>query len=262
MIRGAVRWDPAQYGKFAAERMRPVDDLLARLPVDAPGTVYDLGCGDGRVTRLLAERWPGARITGVDSSAAMLDAARTLLPGVTWIEADIADWAPAASGEPADLVFANASLQWLAGHDDLLPGLMDLVAPGGALAVQMPRNFEAPSHRCMREAVAAGPWRVKLDGVRDLSTVLAPAEYHRILAPHAARVEVWETEYLHVLEGDDPVVEWTKGTGLRPYLEALEPGERDAFMADYTARIARAYPRGGDGRTLFPFRRLFIVALR
>ena len=259
MSRGALRWDPVQYGKFAAERMRPVDDLVARPAADAPARVYDLGCGDGRVTRLLAERWPEALISGIDSSPEMLEAARTLLPGVTWVEADIAAWSPGVS---ADLVFANASLQWLAGHGELLPGLMALVATGGTLAVQMPRNFEAPSHRCMREAAAAGPWRAKLEGVRDLSTVLAPADYHRILAPHATVLDIWETEYLRVLEGDDPVVEWTGGTGLRPYLEPLDADERGVFMADYTARIARAYPRGDDGRTLFPFRRLFIVAVR
>lgn len=260
MSRAARRWDPAQYGKFAAERMRPVDDLLARLPGDAPASVYDLGCGDGRVTRLLAERWPGARITGVDSSAAMLDAARTLLPAVTWVEADIADWVSAARGEPADVVFANASLQWLDDHRFLFPGLMDLVAPGGALAVQMPRNFEAPSHRCMREAAEAGPWKVKLEGLGREAPVEEPATYHRILAPRASRVDIWETEYLHVLEGDDPIVEWTRGTGLGPYLEALDASQREAFLADYTARITGAYPKGDDGRTLFPFRRLFIVA--
>ena len=239
MSRRVESWDPAQYGKFAPERMRPVEDLLARLPVEAPATVYDLGCGDGRVTRLLAERWPGARITGVDNSAGMLAAARDLLPDVNWVEADIADW---TSEAPADVVIANASLQWLTGHDALFPRLMAQVAPGGVLAAQMPRNHHEPSHDCMRDAAAAGPWRDRLVGVEGLAPVHEPDVCYRILAPHAGRLDIWETAYLHALEGDDPVVEWTKGTGLRPYLEALDADERDGFLADYTARIADAYP--------------------
>ena len=258
MNRRVENWDPAQYGKFAAERMRPVEDLLARLTMAAPATVYDLGCGDGRVTRLLANHWPGARITGVDNSANMLDAARKVLPDVTWIEADIAHWTPDA---PAQVVFANASLQWLTGHDSLLPRLMDMVAPGGVLTVQMPRNHHKASHDCMRDA-AAGPWRDRLAGVEGLAPVHEQEVYYDILAPHAASLNVWESEYLHALEGDDPVVEWTKGTGLRPYLEPLEPDEREAFLADYSARIAREYPPRADGVTLFPFLRLFIVAAR
>lgn len=257
MTRRVENWDPAQYGKFAAERMRPVEDLLARLTITAPATVYDLGCGDGRVTRLLADHWPEARITGVDNSANMLEAARKVLPDVTWIEADIADWAP---DKPAQAVFANASLQWLTGHETLLPRLMDMVASGGVLAVQMPRNHHKPSHDCMRHAAAAAPWRDRLAGIEGLAPVHEPHVYYDILAPHAASLNVWESEYLHALEGDDPVVEWTKGTGLRPYLEPLEPDERDAFLADYSARIAVAYPPRADGVTLFPFLRLFIIA--
>ena len=187
----------------------------------------------------------------------MLAAARQVLPEVTWAEADIGDWAPAA---PADAVFANASPQRLSGHDTLLPRLMDLVAPGGVLAVQMPRNHHKPSHNCMRDAAAAGPWRDRLTGIEGLAPVHEPDVYYDILAPHAGRLDVWESEYLHALEGHDPVVEWTKGTGLRPYLESLEPDERDGFLADYSARIAVAYPRRADGVTLLPFLRLFIVA--
>jgi trans-aconitate 2-methyltransferase len=257
MNRRVETWDPAQYGKFAPERMRPVEDLLSRMAGYAPSTVYDLGCGDGRVTRLLAERWPAARITGIDNSTTMLAAAREVLPDVTWIEADIGAWDP---DKPADAVFANASLQWLGGHDQLLPRLMDMVAPGEVLAVQMPRNHHKPSHNCMRDAAAAGPWRDRLAGIKGLAPVHEPDVYFDILAPHAGRIEIWESEYLHALEGDDPVVEWTKGTGLRPYLEALEPAERDDFLTDYSARIAVEYPRRDDGVTLLPFLRLFIVA--
>lgn len=255
----SARWDPAQYGKFAAQRMRPVEDLLARIPLDAPATIHDLGCGDGRVARRLAERWPGASLTGVDSSPEMLGAARRALPRADWVEADLAAWTAEA---PADLVFANASLQWLDDHPTLFPRLMARLATGGVLAVQMPRNFDAPSHECMREAAAAGPWRARLEGLGRESPVAEPADYYAMLAPHAAKIDIWETVYVHVLEGDDAVVEWTKATGLRPYLDPLDAAEREAYLADYGARIDAAYPRRDDGATLFPFRRLFIVATR
>ena len=252
-------WDPAQYGKFGGERERPVHDLLARVPLDAAGRIYDLGCGDGRVTGLLRARWPAATITGVDSSAAMLAKAREVDPEIEWIEADAAVW---QAPEAADLVFANASLQWVGDHAVLFPRLAGMVASGGTLAVQMPRNHDAPSHQCMREAAVAGPWRTKLGDMRPCKPVAEPDAYYDIVAPHVTRLDIWETEYVHVLEGADPVVEWTKGTGLRPYLTPLDEAERAGFLADYTARIARAYPRRADGRTLLPFRRLFIVALR
>jgi trans-aconitate 2-methyltransferase len=252
-------WDPAQYGKFGGERERPVHDLLARVPLEAAGRIYDLGCGDGRVTNLLIDRWPGATITGVDNSRAMLAKAREADPETDWIEADIAVW---RAPEVADLVFANASMQWVGDHPTLFPRLAAMVAVGGVLAVQMPRNHDAPSHQCMRQAAAAGPWRAKLGDARPFKPVAEPDAYYDILAPHAARLDIWETEYIHVLEGEDPVVEWTKGTGLRPYLTPLDETERAGFLADYTVRIARAYPRRADGRTLLPFRRLFIVALR
>ena len=252
-------WDPAQYGKFGDERQRPVDDLLARVPLEAASHVYDLGCGDGRVTGLLKARWPEATIIGVDNSAAMLAKAREADPEIDWIEADVTEW---QAPDAADLVFANASLQWVDDHPTLFPRLARMVATGGVLAVQMPRNHDAPSHQCMHEAAAAGPWRAKLGDMRPFKPVAEPDAYYDILAPHVTRLDIWETEYLHVLEGADPVVEWTKGTGLRPYLTPLDDDERAGFLADYTARIARAYPRCADGRTLLPFRRLFIVALR
>lgn len=251
-------WDPAQYGKFGDERQRPVDDLLARVPLDAAKRIYDLGCGDGRVTNLLIDRWPEAAISGVDNSVAMLSEARNAAPEIDWIEADIAVW---QAPELADLVFANASLQWVGDHPTLFPRLVGMVAQGGVLAVQMPRNHDAPSHQCMREAAAAGRWRAKLGDMRPFKPVAEPDAYYDILAPHVTHLDIWETEYVHVLEGADPVVEWTKGTGLRPYLTPLDEAERAGFLADYTARIARAYPRRADGRTLLPFRRLFIVAL-
>ena len=252
-------WDPAQYARFADDRTRPAHDLIDRIPLDRPRTLWDLGCGTGEITQRLALRWPEARVIGLDSSPAMLDRARGLGTGIEWRQGAIEDWSPE---EAPELVFSNAALQWVEDHETLLPRLLRSLAAGGALAVQMPRNFEAPSHRLMREAAEAGPWRSRLARKLRPTPVLTPAAYFDLLAPHARRLDVWETDYLHVLEGDQPVVDWVKGTGLRPLIDALGPGhERDAFLADYSRRIALAYPRRPDGRTLFPFRRLFLVAL-
>jgi len=252
-------WDPAKYLEFAGHRLRPALDLLARVPAAAPAVVHDLGCGTGNVTRLLLERWPTAAVTGVDGSAAMLAAARAATPEVTWVQADIGSW---RSPRPADVVFSNAALHWLDDHAALFPRLIDRLARGGALAVQMPRNHDAPSHTEMIAAAETGPWRERLRPALRTRPVAEPAVYHDILAPHVSRLDVWETAYLHVLEGDNPVVEWTRGSALKPLLDALEEPERSGFLAEYSARIARAYPRRADGRTLFPFRRLFIVAVR
>ena len=250
-------WDPAQYLRFADHRLRPAVDLLGRVDLDAPGEVYDLGAGAGNVTRLIKARWPEARVTGVDSSAEMLAKAAAAEPGIRWERADLARWQPP---RPADLIYSNAALHWIEGHAQLFPALLGGLAPGGVLAVQMPRNFSAPSHTLIAEAARGGPWRARLEPLLRPAPVGDPAVYYDVLAPHAAALDVWETEYLQVLEGDHPVKEWTKGTWLRPLLDALDEPERGGFEAAYAALVACAYPRRADGRTLFPFRRLFIVA--
>ncbi len=252
-----MSWNPDQYLKFAAPRLRPAIDLLAAVPAEHPRTVYDLGCGAGNVTRLLAQRWPLARITGVDDSAAMLAKAKEGLANVCWIEQGLADW---RADQPADVIYSNAALHWLPDHARLFPELFAQLAPGGVLAVQMPRNFDAPSHTLIGETVRAGAWRGRLDALLQAPPVARPDFYFDLLAPLAASVDIWETEYLQVLEGSDPVKEWTKGTWLKQFLDALDETQRDAFEADYAARLRLAYPRRADGRTLFPFRRLFIVA--
>lgn len=252
-------WDPGKYLEFAGPRLRPALDLLGRVPPVAPGVVYDLGCGAGNVTRLLAERWPGAALTGVDGSAAMLAAARAAAPQVTWVEADLGTW---RSPRPADVLFSNAALHWLDDHPRLFPRLIADLALGGVLAVQMPRNHGAPSHTEMVAAAEAGPWRERLRPALRARPVAEPAVYHDILRPHVSLLDIWETEYLHALEGDNPVVEWTRGSALKPLLDALHEPERSEFLAEYAGRIRRAYPRRPDGRTLLPFRRLFIVAVR
>ena len=255
----ALTWDPERYLAFADHRTRPALDLMARVPLAHAARVADLGCGPGNSTALLARRWPEAAIIGVDSSPAML--AQALASGLraTWVEADIARWTPE---EPLDLIYSNAALHWVGHHGRLLPRLLGQVRAGGVLAVQMPRNFEAPSHALLRETARSGPWADRLAGIVDQPPVAAPEWYYDLLSPLAQGLDIWETQYLHVLEGDDPVLNWTRGTALRPITQALDAEESAAFEAAYATRLRAAYPRRADGRTLFPFRRLFIVAQR
>jgi trans-aconitate 2-methyltransferase len=257
-------WDPAQYLKFGDHRLRPALDLLARVPAASPRLVVDLGCGTGNITALLAERWPKARVVGVDNAPAMLAKAKADVPGLAWVEADIGRWSPP---EPVDVLFTNATLQWLPDHRVLFPRLVAALAPGGVFACQIPRNYDSPAYR-LRDAVAAeGPWASALAGLEGLPAVLTPEAYHRLLVGHVGALDIWEAEYLHVLSGErlatsHPVVEWVKGTALRPYLDALAEPLRGRFLAAYTARVAEHYPPEADGTTLMPFRRLFIVARR
>ncbi len=254
-----MSWDPSQYLKFAGERIHPALDLLARIPAPAPGTVVDLGCGAGNLAPLLLERWPRAKLIGVDSSPEMLARARADHPRVEFVQADVASWRPR---QPVDVLYSNATLQWLPGHDRLIPALLACVEPGGWLAVQMPRNFGAPSHTCVSDAIEQGPWRARLEPHLRRQPVAEPQHYWRLLQARAATLEIWETEYLQALRGDNPVAEFTKGTWLKQFLDRLEEPERSAFEADYRTRVKAAYPPEADGRTLFPFRRLFIVAQR
>ncbi|NKB56690.1 MAG: methyltransferase domain-containing protein [Alphaproteobacteria bacterium] len=250
-------WDPQQYLAFAAPRLQPAIDLLARVPIDAPGTVVDLGCGPGNVTPLLRQRWPSARMVGLDNSDEMLARARDSLPDVTFEKTDIANWQP---DTVYDIIYSNAALQWIVGHDDLFANIAARVAPGGVLAVQMPRNFEAPSHSLMLDVVREGPWREILEPVWVNVPTQAPSYYYNLLDPLVRDLHIWETEYLQVLEGDNPVAEYTKGTWLTRFLNPLDEPWCSEFEAIYRDRIVAAYPPESNGKTLFPFRRLFIVA--
>ena len=261
-----MSWDPAQYLKFSNHRLRPALDLLAQIPLAAPESVVDLGCGAGNVTRFLAERWPQAQITGVDNSAEMLAKARAQLPQATWVESGIGEWQPEA---PVDLIYSNAALHWLPKHPALFARLLGFLKPGGILAVQMPRNFAAPSHTSIDAAIDAlalpAAQRAAIDADKLNSPVAEPADYYDWIKPHAASVDLWETLYTHVLEGENAVSEWVKGTALIPVMNGLGGPEAalcQRFLADYRARTNAAYPRRPDGTTLFPFRRLFIVATR
>ena len=258
-------WDPAQYLKFADHRLRPALDLVGRIPLAEPERIYDLGCGSGNVTRMLAERWPDAAVTGVDNSPQMLQRARATPSRVRWQHGDLGDWQPDAV--PA-LLYSNAVIQWLPDHGELIPRLWSLLPSGGCLAVQAPQSWDLPSHRLIRETLAAGGAGGKPFGSAELRQAVGrrwlhePGFYYDLLAADSAQLDVWTSEYQHALSGPDVVLEWVTGTTLRPILRALQGGERDAYLATLRRRLACAYPRRADGITLYPFRRLFFVAVR
>lgn len=261
--RGATRWDPDQYLKFADHRLRPGLELLDRVPLTAPSVVYDLGCGAGEQARMMAERWPDATVYGVDSSQEMLRTASARPGRVQWVEADVRTWQPE---QPPDLIYSNATLQWVDGHATLFPRLVSTLAPGGCLAVQMPLSWSMPSHRIMRQMLEdGGPGGTPL-GTEELRRRVGRKwvddadEYYDLLAGQTASIDIWETEYLQILQGDDPVVEWVKGSGLRPILNDLSESERATYLTEYARRLREVYPLRANGKTLYPFRRLFIVA--
>ena len=252
-------WNPEQYLRFEGQRDRAAADLLARLPDDlTPGEVWDLGCGAGQHAAWLKRRWPGARVNGLDSSEAMLAQARARQADVEWRQGDIAGWEPE---EAADLIWANASLHWLPDHEALLRRLTGALAPGGVIAIQMPMAHETRHHSLMREAAAEGPWAEALAGVPTVAPLLEPEAYYSVLAGSCGSVDVWSTTYLQALTGPDAVLEWMKGTALRPYLAALtDPVMREAYLDALGERLSAAFPPRPDGVTLMPFPRLFLVA--
>ena len=253
-----MTWSPEQYVKFERQRTRPARDLLAQVVLDEDGPVWDLGCGPGNSTELLVERFGVARVSGLDSDAAMLAAARERLPGLRFDQADLADWVPPA---PAALLYANAVFQWLPDPLDHLARLLAHLRPGSVLAVQMPDNQMEPTHLLMEESAAAGPWREAFAGYAARRDPLpSPAICFDRLGPNSAELDVWHIDYNHPMADPTAIVEWVKGTGLRRYLDRIESRWHPEFLADYTARIARAYPPMADGRLLLRFPRLFIVA--
>lgn len=250
-------WDPSLYLRFGSERIRPALDLLARIPLAAPGHVLDLGCGAGNVTAVLKTRWPEADILGVDSSETMLASARQALHGCRFEVADLACFEPVRQ---ADVIYSNAALHWLADHRKLFPRLLSRLAPGGFLAVQMPAMDRAPYRVKQQEVAGSGPWAAALSRIERVHPILDPGAYLDILAPLSASLDLWETTYFHVLSGPDAVLQWAKGTSLRPYLATLDPAGQSSFCAAYAAALKPYYPERPDGTTLFPFRRLFLVA--
>lgn len=255
-------WNSDQYLKFASQRTQPAVDLAVRVALESPARVIDLGCGPGNSTAVLARRWPQAQVTGLDNSAAMLTAARKDFPGLQWIESDIAGWRADPAAAP-QVIFSNAALQWVPDHRREFPRLFAQVVSGGALAVQMPANLDAPPHRIMREVSALPSWR-QYFATPPREWHVHPADfYYDLLAPHAKRLDMWSTEYLHVLDGIDGIIEWYRGTGLRPWLEALpDEASREKFLGAYRARLVAYFSPRVDGKVLFPFRRLFLIAYR
>jgi trans-aconitate 2-methyltransferase len=252
-------WDPGQYVKFLDERTRPSRDLCARIDLAAPARVLDLGCGPGNSTRVLAERWPGADLAGLDSSPEMIAQARSGHPDGAWILADAATYEPAGQW---DVVFSNAALQWLPDHPRLLPRLLGWVAPGGCLAVQMPARDSSPFRDALRATAQRPRWRDRLGDCSGSLTFLGAGAYYDLLAPLVARLDLWETLYYHVLDSHQGLVDWYAGTGMRPYLDRLpDPADRAAFQAEVLEGCREAYPVAGNGRVLMPFRRLFFVAV-
>jgi len=256
-----MTWSAKQYVAFEDERTRPARDLLAALPPGDVRSAIDIGCGPGNSTQLLVERFSGATVRGVDSSADMIEAARQRLPQVQFDTVDIGSWNDSG---PFDVIFANAVLQWLPDHDTLLPSLVARLTEGGSLAIQMPDTLDQPSHRLMREVAADGPWAGKLaDAAGQRTDIASASDYYSMLKPHCSRVDVWLTTYHHPLaQGASGVVEWFKGSGLRPFLQPLDDTEKTQFLKQYLAAVEQAYPVLPDGSVLLPFPRLFIVATR
>lgn len=252
-------WQPDHYLKFADLRVRPALDLLARVPLGNPARVTDLGCGAGNITPFLRERWPNAEINALDSSAEMLERARTQHRkiGVHWGQADVRDW---VAGKPQDLIYSNAVLHWLDDHAALFPRLMGQLTPAGVLAVQMPNQFGEPSHALMREVAANGPWAATLKPLLRPQPVADMGAYYDGLRPLSENLDIWETTYAQVLDGEDAVLDWIGSTALKPLLEALDEDMRQAFRNVLATQLRRAYPQRTDGKTLFAFRRLFVVA--
>ena len=257
---GTMIWDPVKYVQFGDYRDRPFFDLTGRIQADGPLDVVDLGCGPGNLTATLAARWPEARVTGLDSSAAMLAKAEVHAEANRGLEfqlADIAGWMPTAD---TDVVVTNAALQWLPGHQELMARWLEALKPGAWFAMQVPGNFNAPSHALMRDLAGSGTWSAKLGGVlRGGESVGDPADYLRIMLDAGCTADAWETTYLQLLSGPDPVLEWVRGTALRPVLAALTADDGRAFEAEYAALLRGAYPSTDHG-TVFPFRRIFAVA--
>ena len=257
MARSAANWDPMQYLRFGNERLRPALDLLARIPLDAPARVADLGCGAGNVTAILRRRFSAADIVGVDGSDTMLAKARATAPDCRFELADFFQWQPRVR---FDLIYSNAALHWVDRHPMLFARLLSFLAPGGVLAVQMPAMHATPLHQVSRELAASDEWSGELRGVIPAPGILPAMEYWDMLRPRVASVEMWQTTYMHALEGENAVMEWASGSSLRPYLDRLSDPRKAAFREAYADAVRPHYPRRPDGSTILPFHRLFLLA--
>lgn len=253
-------WNAEHYMRYGDQRTRAAADLAARINLDAPRTIADLGCGPGNSTQILRTRWPHSDILGIDNSSEMIEAAKLSFPEQNWLLADVSGWRPA---DPIDLVYSNAALQWLPSHDTLMRHLFTRVAAGGALAFQIPSSTYARVRTLIHEISRDSAWTERMDAPRSALTMESPAFYYDTLASEATRLDIWETEYNHVMDSGDAIVDWIASTGLRPFLAALDTEiERNDFLTELQRRVSMAYKSRTDGKVLFPFRRTFVIAYR
>ena len=253
-------WNAAHYLKYGDERTRAAADLAARIELDAPKTIADLGCGPGNSTQILWTRWPHCDVLGVDNSSEMIETAKQSFPEQNWLLADLSDWTPA---NRMDLIYSNAALQWLPNHDVLIRHLFTMVAPGGALAFQIPSATYATVRKLIHDISRDSTWTERMDGPRNALTMEDPSFYYDALVAGATRLDIWETEYNHVLDSKESIVDWIESTGLRPFLAALDDdNECNAFLTELHRRVSVAYESRADGKVLFPFRRIFVIAYR
>jgi trans-aconitate 2-methyltransferase len=252
-------WNATHYLKYGDERTRPAHDLAARIQLAAPQAIVDLGCGPGNSTQVLRSRWPDADISGVDSSNTMIEDARKTWPDHRWLLADVSEW---TSSTPFDLVFSNAALQWIPNHQELMRHLLSLVARNGALAFQIPSSTYAAVRRNIHEISHDPAWTDRMIAPRSALTMEDPSFYYDALVPHTRQLDIWETEYNHIMDSREAIVDWISSTGLRPFLDVLNNDEKTQFVAELHDRVAKSYDVRADGRVLFPFRRLFVIAYK
>ena len=255
-------WDAQQYLTFSDHRLQPAIDLLGRIQAlkgFSPNIIYDLGCGPGNITAHMKTLWPDAQISGLDNSAPMLDRAKTDFPHMNWQQCDIDAWQ--VETKP-DLIFSNAALHWLDHHENLFPKLLKTLATNGVMAIQVPNNFLRPTHSLVKDAAKeSGCYDILAPSFKP-PPVNSPNFYFERLTPHCQHLDIWQSDYLQVLSGDNPVADWTKGTWLRPFLDQLDGDMKNEFEACYRGLIKKAYPPLSSGKTLLPFKRLFILAVK
>ncbi|MBH51651.1 MAG: trans-aconitate 2-methyltransferase [Chloroflexi bacterium] len=254
-----TNWNPDQYGLYKNERLRPGIDLFEQITIESPKTIYDLGCGTGTLTNLLHNKWPGASVIGVDSSETMLGKANEAYPDIIWENSQLQNWKPNVN---PDIIYTNAALHWIDNHSEIIPGWIKSLNPNGIFAMQVPNNWREPSHSNLAKVVRSGDWNNKLlPKLRELP-ILSIEEYYDLLNPITSHINIWETTYIQILEGVNPVLEWLKGTLIPPLLDLLDKKEQLLFIDQYAQLVSRDYPIRKDGKTIFPFKRLFIVATK
>lgn len=253
-------WDSDQYLKFQKERTQASVDLASRVELKNPKQIVDVGCGPGNSTEVIAKHWPKSQVSGFDSSQKMLETAKKSSSKIHWFSADVSTWQPDTS---FDLIFSNAVLQWVPDHQSLFPRLVSFLNPGGALAVQLPIHYDSPLHQCVLELAQSARWQRATAVAHEAISTESREFYYDLLVPFVSQIEIWETEYIHIMESVEAILEWFRGTGLRPYLEALpDDRQRTQFEQELLERYRAIYPLQQNGNVLFPFRRLFIIAYR